>query len=307
MYDVMIIGGGFAGLAAAMQLGRARRSVLVVDTDEPRNRYSPAVHGFPGKDGRAPFEVRRELRAELEPYRTVEFLAARGVDARACDGEAFEVALESASGTTHERGRRLILATGVADELPHIPGLAERWGRTVLHCPYCHGYEVGDRRLGVLATSEISMHHALLLGDWSGDVTFFLNDAFTPDAAQRAALAARGTHVEKRKVVELVGAGPHSLEGVRLGDGEVVPLDAIFVASHPRLASRLAERLGCAIDDGPQGEIIRTDATKETTVKGVFAAGDAARSPHNALFAASDGAMAGVAAHRSLVMAAAGV
>jgi thioredoxin reductase len=307
MYDVMIIGGGFAGLAAAMQLGRARRSVLVVDTDEPRNRYSPAVHGFPGQDGRAPFEVRRDLRAELEPYRTVEFLAARAVDARACDGDAFELSLESPTDTTRERARRLILATGVADELPRIPGLAERWGRTVLHCPYCHGFEVGDRRLGVLATSELSLHHALLLGDWSDDVTLFTNDAFAPDAAQRAALAARGTRVETRKVIELVGGEPPSLEGVRLADGEVVPLDAIFVASRTRLTSRIAERLGCELEDGPQGEIVRTDATKETTVKGVFAAGDAARSPHNALFAAADGAMAGVAAHRSLVMAAAGL
>lgn len=300
MYDVMIIGGGFAGLAAAMQLGRARRSVLVVDTDEPRNRFSPAVHGFPGQDGRAPWEVRRDLRAELESYATVEHLAARATDASARGEGGFEVHLESANGQTRERARRLILASGVDDELPGIAGLAERWGRTVLHCPYCHGFEVGDRKLGVLATSELSMHHALLLPDWSDDVTLFVNDVFTPDAAQRRSLAARGVRVEARKVAALLG-DPPALEAIRLADGEVVPLDALFVATRARLASHLAARLGCEIEDAPQGETVRTDATKETTVQGVFAAGDAARSPHNATFAAADGAMAGLAAHRSLV------
>lgn len=302
MYDVMIIGGGFAGLAAAMQLGRARRSVLVVDTDQPRNRYSPAVHGFPGQDGRTPWEVRRDLRTELETYHTVEFRGARASDARGCGDDTFEVRLESADGASRERARRLILATGVSDELPKIPGLAERWGRTVLHCPYCHGFEVGDRRLGVFATNELSMHHALLLGDWSADVTLFTDDAFSPDAAQRAALEARGVRLETRRVLELVGDASPALDGVRVDGGEVVPLDAIFVASRTHLASPLAERLGCELEATLQGEMIRTDATKATSVRGVFAAGDAARSQHNATFAAADGAMAGVAAHRSLVL-----
>ena len=299
-YDVIVVGGSFAGLAAAMQLGRARRSVLVVDAGQPRNRFAHAAHGFPGQDGRPPAELRATFRAELAAYPTVHFHEGLATDARARSHGTFEV--ELSPGSTHTpRARLLILAIGVADELPNIPGLAERWGRTVLHCPYCHGYEVADGRLGVLATSELAMHQALLLPDWSADVTLFTNGAFSPDAEQRSALSARGVRVDERPVEAVVGQLPQ-FDGIRLRDGEVVPLDALFVASRTRLASPIAERLGCAMEEGPQGTMVRTDATKETSVKGVFCAGDAARAPHTIAFAVADGAMAGIAAHRSLVM-----
>jgi thioredoxin reductase len=199
------------------------------------------------------------------------------------------------------RARRLILATGVVDELPDLPGLAERWGVTVLHCPYCHGYEVADGRLGVLATSEASMHKALLLPDWSADVTLFTDGMFSPDAEQRAALAARGIRLETRAVEALVGDAP-ALAGARLRDGGLVALDALFVTSRTRMATPLAERLGCAFDEGPFGPIVRTDARKETSVPGVFCAGDAARTPHSATWAAADGATAGISAHQSLAL-----
>jgi thioredoxin reductase len=194
-----------------------------------------------------------------------------------------------------------VLATGIVDELPDVPGLRERWGVTVLHCPYCHGYEVADRRLGVLATGEASLHQALLVPDWSPDVTLFTNGAFAPDEAQRGVLAARGVRVEARPVEALVGEVP-SLAGVRLRGGDVVALDALFTMSRTRMASPLAEQLGCAFDDGPFGPVIRTDARKETTVPGVYAAGDAARVPHNASWAVADGVTAGIYAHQSLAL-----
>jgi thioredoxin reductase len=203
------------------------------------------------------------------------------------------------------QARRLVLATGVVDELPDLPGLRDRWGRSVLHCPYCHGYEVSDQRLGVLATGESNMHQALLLPDWSGDVTLFTNGTFEPDAAQRAALAARGARVEARRVVELLGEGT-DLEGIRVaGDGgdAVIALDALFTASRTRMASPLAEQLGCAFDDGPFGPVVHTDVSKETTVRGVYAAGDMARAPHTVTWAAADGVTAGIAVHRSLALA----
>jgi thioredoxin reductase len=299
-YDAVIAGGSFAGLSAAMQLVRARRRVLILDTGLPRNRFAHASHGFLGQDGRTQAEILGIGRAQVLAYPTAELREAAAVRASGLNG-AFEVELESGGLA---RARRLILATGVVDELPDLPGLRERWGRSVLHCPYCHGYEVADRRLGVLAVSEANMHQALLLPDWSGDVTLFTNGAFEPDPAQREALAARGARVEPRRVVELLGAGA-DLEGIRVtGDGgdAVITLDALFTASRTRMASPLAEQLGCAFDDGPFGPVARTDASKETTVPGVYAAGDMARAPHTVTWAAADGVTAGIAVHRSLAL-----
>lgn len=298
-YDAVVVGGSFAGLAAALQLGRARRRVLVVDAGRPRNRFARASHGFPGQDGRAPAEIMNTVRAEVLAYPTAGFLLDEATHARAT-GDGFELSL--ASGATLAASR-LILATGVADDLPDVPGLRERWGVSVLHCPYCHGYEVAGRRFGVLAAGEMAAHQALLVRDWSADVTLFLNGTMQPDAEQRAQLAPRGVRIEARPVAALVGEGVE-LSGVRLEDGEVIGIDALFTQPRTRMASPLAEQLGCEFEDAPAGPIIRTDATKETSVPGVFAAGDAARAFTNATLAAADGVQAGVSAHRSLVFAA---
>ena len=300
-FDVVVAGGSFAGLSAAMQLARARRRVLVVDTGMPRNRFAHASHGFLGQDSRSPAEILGVARSQVLAYPTAELRMDAAMRATAREG-AFEVVLASGAVV---RAPRLVLATGVVDELPDLPGLRERWGRTVLHCPYCHGYEVAGGRLGVLAVGEASMHQALLLPDWSGDVTLFTNGTFEPAADQQRALAARGVRVDSRPVVEVVGEG-EGLEGVRVqggADGAVVGLDALFTASRTRMASPLAEQLGCGLDDGPFGPVIRTDAWKETTVPGVYAAGDVARAPHNATWASADGVTAGIGAHRSLALA----
>lgn len=295
--EVVVVGGSWAGLAAALQLARARRRVTVVDAGRPRNRFARASHGFLGQDGRAPAAILETFRVQLLGYPTVRLREDSVRDAALRGDGTFELELDSGDAV---RAARLVLATGVVDDLPAVPGLRERWGATVLHCPYCHGYEVADRRLGVLVSSEVAVHKALLLPDWSPDVTLFTAGTFVPDSEQRAQLAARGVRVETRKVEALVGDVP-SLAGVQLEDGEVVPLDALFAVSTTRLAGSLAERLGCAVDEGPLGPIIRTDAQKETTVPGVFAAGDAARVPHSATLAAADGAIAGISVHQSLV------
>lgn len=296
-YDVIVVGGSFAGMAAAMQVARARRRVLVVDSGRPRNRFAHASHGFLGQDGRAPAEILATARGEVLAYPTAAYLADEALHARAVD-DGFELTLASGSTVSADR---LVLATGVADELPDIPGLRERWGVTVLHCPYCHGYEVADRRFGVLATGEMAAHQAQLVTDWSADVTLFTN-GFELDFEQRAALASRGVRIEERRVVELLGESPE-LSGVRLEDGETIGIDAMFIGLRTRMASPLAEQLGCEFDEGPFGLIIRTDPRKATTVPGVFAAGDAARVPPNATLAAADGVIAGGSAHQSLVFA----
>jgi thioredoxin reductase len=294
-YDAVVIGGSFAGMAAAMQLARARRRVLVVDAGRPRNRFSRASHGFLGQDGRAPADIMATARAEILAYPTAAFLADEATHARAMD-DAFELTLASGSTLT---ARRLVLATGVTDDLPEIPGVRERWGMTVLHCPYCHGYEVADRRLGVLARTEMAAHQAMLLRDWSDDVTLFTN-GIAPNDDQRAELAVRGVRIEERPVSALIGDAPE-LSAVRLEDGEEIAIDAVFTTLRTRMASPLAEQLGCELEDGPFGPMIRTDPRKNTTVPGVFAAGDIARVPPNATLAAADGVLAGGSAHQSLV------
>jgi thioredoxin reductase len=295
-YDALVIGGSWAGLSAAMQLARARRRVLLVDAGEPRNRFAHEAHGFLGQDGRPPAEIFAAARAQVLAYPTAEYRRDSASDAVASDDE-FEVSF--ASGQT-VRTRRLVLATGVVDELPNVPGLVERWGKSVLHCPYCHGFEVADRRLGVLAVGESSLHQAMLIPDWSSDVTLFTNGTFEPDSEQRERLTSRGVRIETRGVVALDGNAPE-LVAVHLDDGTTVGMDALFTTPRTRPASPLAERLGCGFDDGPSGPVIRTDDRKRTTVPGVFAAGDAARPTHNATWASADGVTAGVAAHQSLV------
>lgn len=186
------------------------------------------------------------------------------------------------------------------DTLPEIPGLSERWGRTALHCPYCHGYEVRDRALGILGSHPFSVHAALLLPDW-GPATYFSQGLFEPDADQRAQLASRAVTIENTPIAEFLGTAPE-LEAVRLQDGRVLPLSAIFVAPKVSMASPLAEQLGCAFDDAPLGPVIRLDDRKETTVKGVYAAGDATNPMHNATLASASGVLAGVHCHQSLAL-----
>jgi thioredoxin reductase len=296
--DVIVVGGSFAGLAAAMQLARARRRVIVIDAGLPRNRFAKASHGFLGQDGRAPAAIMHDAAAQLLAYPGASIIQGEALSAAGSAGE-FELGL--ADGTRLSC-KRLILATGVVDEFPAIEGVKERWGATVLHCPYCHGYEVADRRLGIIGSHPMSVHGAQLIADWSDDVTYFAN-GYSPDAAQSAALAARGVRVVEGAVTALLGEAP-AIERIVLANGTSFALDAAFLATRVTIASPLAQQLGCQIDEGIIGELVKVDQFQETTVSGVYAAGDMARMPHNATWAASDGVSAGVFAHRSLVFGA---
>ncbi|SEI15905.1 NAD(P)/FAD-dependent oxidoreductase [Tardiphaga sp. OK245] len=291
-FDAIVIGGSYAGLSAALQLARARRKVLVMDSGQRRNRFAEHSHGFLGQDGRAPGAIAADARAQLMKYPTVEW-----VDATATDGSGVvnDFTVSAESGARYQ-SRRIILAAGVVDTLPDVPGLTERWGKHVFHCPYCHGYELDQGRIGVLASSEMSMHHALMLPDW-GSTTLFLNGAFTPDADQLMQLMQRGVTVEREPIRQLSGA---SIE-VELTDGRIIPLDGMFTLTRTSPASPLGAQLGCAMEDGPMGPFLRTDMFKETTVSGVFACGDMARATGSVALAVGDGAMAGVGAHRSLM------
>lgn len=290
--DIIIVGGSYAGMAAALQIARARRAVLVIDSGVRRNRFAETSHGFLGQDGRPPAGIAADARAQLVAYPNVVWRDATAAQARKTD-HGFSV--ETADGEVHH-AKRLVLATGVIDELPEIPGLRERWGRSVFHCPYCHGYELDNGRLGVLATGPLSIKQAMLIPEW-GPTTLFTNGAFEPDEEQVSRLMERGVVIETGIVSEVTGDRAE----VKLRDGRTVGLDGLFTASRIRAASPLAEQLGCTFEDGPLGPFIKTDAMKETMISGVFACGDAARAAGSVSFAVGDGAMAGGAAHQSLV------
>jgi thioredoxin reductase len=291
-HDVLIVGGGYAGLAAALVLARARRKVAVVDAGAPRNRFSSHAHNMLGQDGRPGAEILADARAQLVRYPTVQLLNAQ-VDAIAVTREGFV----ASAGAGPLEAKRIILATGVADVLPNIEGVQERWGQTVLHCPYCHGYEIGGGRIGVLGLSEHAPQYAALIADW-GEVVFITEAELTTENAEL--LARRGVEVVKGRVESIEGAAP-AIEALRLADGSSIAVKALFVGSATKQASPLAAQLGCDFEETPAGPIVRTDGQKRTSVTGVYAAGDAARAPHSITFAMFDGMSAGLAVHRDLV------
>ncbi|CAN7538649.1 NAD(P)/FAD-dependent oxidoreductase [Agrobacterium tumefaciens] len=290
-FDVIIIGGSYAGLSAALQLGRARKNVLVVDAGKRRNRFASHSHGFLGQDGKAPGEIVAEARRQIERYQTIEWAEGRVTDAEGSFGD-FAVEID---GNRRESAARLILAMGVTDELPDITGLKERWGSSVFHCPYCHGYELDQGKIGVIAASPMAIHHALMLPDW-GETTFFTNGIFVPDRDQDALLSARGVRVEKDRIAEIAGHAD-----VVLSDGRSIALAGLFTQPKLRITSDWIGKLGCAVEEGPMGSSIVIDAMKQTTALGVFACGDVARPAGTVALAVGDGAMAGAAAHRSIL------
>ncbi len=292
MHDLIVIGGGFAGMAAALQLLRARRKVLVVDEGLRRNRFASTSHGFLGQDGVPPDTIAATARAQLMAYPTLTWVDGRAA-AAAGTKDAFTVTL--ASGEVH-RGTRLLFATGLRDILPAVPGLAERWGQSVFHCPYCHGYELGEGPLGVIATGPMSVHQAQVVADW-GPVTLFLNGQPAPeDPALCTDLAARGIRIEPVPVLGLEGDAE-----VLLADGRRAVFAGLFTAPRCEPSTPLAAGLGCALEETPFGTQIRVDAMKETSIPGAFACGDVARTPHSVTLAVADGAWAGATVHRSLM------
>lgn len=295
-YNAIVVGGSFAGLSAAIYLARARRSVVVVDAGQPRNRFAAESHGFLGQDGVAPFDMIAKARAQLLAYPSVRFVDDFATDV-SMHADGFTIRLRSGQAL---RARRLVLATGVADELPPIPGLRERWGETVIHCPYCYGFEFAGEPLGVLATGPMSVHQALLIPDW-GPTTFFLNNVLTlvPDAEMR--LKARNVSIETEPVARIDDASMRSGLAVRLKDGRVIQLAALYAAPVLTIASSLAHDLGCEMEDTPLGAIIKTGPDKQTTVPGVYAAGDAACMRHGVAWAVADGATAGISLHQASV------
>ncbi|MBX3536540.1 MAG: NAD(P)/FAD-dependent oxidoreductase [Chelatococcus sp.] len=291
-YDVIVVGGSYAGMSAALQIARARRNIMVIDAGVRRNRFAAHSHGFLGQDGVDPAQIAATAREQLVAYPNVVWTEGQA-DHAAKDDRGFTVMMRD--GAEH-RSSRLVLALGVTDTLPEIPGLQERWGRSVFHCPYCHGFELGGGPLGVLAVGDVSMHQAILIPEW-GPTTLLTNGAFEPTSEQLTELDSRSVTVERTPVARITGRAD-----VELADGRVLSLAGLFTASRTRPSSSLADDLGCALDEGPLGPFLRTDAMKATSIPGVFACGDAARGAGSVSLAVGDGALAGAAVHRSLIL-----
>ncbi|MCW6009017.1 NAD(P)/FAD-dependent oxidoreductase [Micromonospora sp. CPCC 205371] len=283
-YDVLVVGGGAAGLSAALVLARARRRVVVVDAGAPRNAPAAHLHGFLSRDGMAPRDLLAAGRAEVTRY------GGHLVDGTVVAIEpGFRVRL---AGGASLAARRVLVTTGLRDELPDIPGVAERFGRDVLHCPYCHGYEVRDQPLGVVS----SPHHALLVRQWSADVLYFPHTA-TVTQDDRERLGARGIRVIEGKVTRIVVEGDR-LRGVELDGGAVVPRAALFVGPRFVPNSSLLTSLGCAADEDGW---VAVDPAGRTSVAGVWAAGNAADPRAALITAAGAGSTAAMAINADLV------
>ncbi len=295
-YDVVVIGGGAAGLSGALSLARARRSVLVVDAGAPRNAPAGHVHNYLAREGTPPGELLAAGRAEVTGYGAqIETDSAIGL--RALDGGGFEVRL---TGQVVQ-GRRLLVATGLVDELPPVPGLAERWGRTVLHCPYCHGWEVRDQAIGILGTGPLAVHAALLWRQWSADVTLFRHTAPEPAADELTRLRARGIVQETEPV-----AGVEGVADVRLADGRLVPRQALVVTPAFTARTDLLAPLGLSpmpmeLNGTVLGTYLAVGPTGETTVPGVYAAGNVSDPRAQVIGSAAAGLMAGAAINGDLI------
>lgn len=297
MNDVIIIGGSFAGLAAALQLGRARRKIIVLDTNRQRNRFAGRSHGVLGHDHKPPQDILTEARQQLARYPTITLVNARA---------------ESVSGTIDDfcvvtddnkslRARRLILSYGVADQMPDIPGFAENWGTSIIPCPYCDGFEVAGQHWGLVWSGPQSHNQVRLFHDWTDRLTVFGNGHdITPD--MRADLAARRVPLIDGRITEIEPHGSHSAT-IRIETGSEVSVDILFAHPRTRPSASLHDALSLATVNTPTGIALKTDERRETSTPGIYAAGDLANPAMASVTTAiSHGAIAGISAQQSMLV-----
>lgn len=295
-YDVVVIGGGAAGLSGALTLARARRSVLVVDAGEPRNAPAGHVHNYLGREGTPPAELYAIGRAEVEGYGAT--VRPGRVTGLARQEGGFRLDLEDGA-VVH--GRRVLLAGGLVDDLPDLPGVAQRWGSTVLHCPYCHGWETRDRAVGIVSTGPMGVHAATLWRQWTDDVVLFVHTGAEPTEHELERLAARGVRVVRTPVQGLEGGAD-----VRLADGELVARDAVVVTTRMVANAELLAGLGVTpvpmeMNGAVVGSYVPSDPTGRTEAPGVWVAGNAGDLSAQVVVAAAQGLKAGAMINMDLV------
>jgi len=282
-YDVIVIGGGPAGLSGAVALGRALRSVLVIDAGEPRNAPAAGIHNFLTRDDIAPADFRAAGQTEVRRYGG-EIIEGR-VTGAGREGDLLTVTLADDRTFT---ARRLLVTTGLTDELPDVPGLRDHWGHAVIHCPYCHGYEARGQAIGIIGSSPMSLHQALMWRQWSDDVTLFLHTAPEPDADQTRQLTARGIRVVTEKVAEVL-AEDGKLTGVRLTDGTVVARETLVVAPRFLANAEPLPSLGLTATQNDFGSAVAAEPNGRTAVPGVWVAGNVSDQMAQVISAAAAG------------------
>lgn len=293
-YDAIITGGSYSGLAAAMALGRALKQVLIIDNGLPCNRQTPFSHNFLTQDGKPPLEILQTALQQVSAYNTIEFLTDTVISGQKT-GKAFE--LETAGGKKI-LAKKLIFATGIRDLFPGIAGIEECWGISVIHCPYCHGYEVRHEKTGLLSNGEITFDHTKMIANWTKELTLFTNGPSVLTAEQANTLQQRGITIVETSIERVVHSNGH-LTKIILNNGEELELKALYVQIPFEQHCTVPEMLGCEIT--PEG-FIKTDMMQETSVEGVFACGDNAGRFRSVANAVATGTMSGAAVSRKLIM-----
>jgi thioredoxin reductase len=299
MFDVIIVGGGAAGLSTALVLGRSRRRVLVCDTGRPRNAPSLGVHGFFSRDGIQPKELLQIGREQLHPYESVELRTLEVVDIQRQE-EHFEVTL---CDGVHEVAKKLVLATGVRDELPPIEGFTQLWGTGVFHCPYCYGWEMRDQPLAIYGKGVQARELALLLTNWSHDLVLCSDGPAELSVADRQQLFTHGIHMHEEPIARLEG-NDGRLERIVFTTGEILSRRGLFLRPKRHQNSLFAEMLGCTFKStGTVGtdRIVDVDVNGWTRIPGLYAIGDMAHPIHWVSLAAAQGASAGIALSNELL------
>ena len=292
IFDVAVVGGSFAGLTATLHLARARKSVALFDNGKTRNRFSAHAHNFIGQDGNAPTAIRLAGRSDALAYPSVK-LFEETVTKVTNDG------LFTLTADHTIRAKRLILAHGMRDILPRIEGLSDCWGKTIIQCPFCDGFEKANQPTGMLLTNPDMAEHVLMLQNWSDDMILFLNGHSIPEETAQK-IRGKGIKIIERSVAR-VDHTDGNLSHIILENGEAVAREFLYLAANFELSTDLATQLGCETVDTPFGSHLKVGSMMDTSVPGVYAAGDVTRMMFGANFAVADGAMAGSACVHSLI------
>ncbi|WP_057939377.1 NAD(P)/FAD-dependent oxidoreductase [Algoriphagus resistens] len=292
-FDVIILGGSYAGLSAAMALGRSLRKVLVIDAGKPCNRQTPHSHNFLTQDGKTPAEISSIARKQVEQYDTVTFLSGFAMGAKKTNS-GFEI--KSEDDETFE-GKKLILATGVKDIMPEIPGFSECWGISVIHCPYCHGYEVRNEKTGILANGDFGYEFSKMITNWTKDLTLFTNGKSTLTVEQSEKLTSKGVNILETEI-ESIEHKAGELEYLNLKGGDIFPLKAMYAKVTFVQSSQIPSQLGLELTE--QG-LIQVDQFQKSTLPGVYACGDSTTMFRSVSQAVALGTMAGAVCNKELI------
>ncbi len=292
MYEVIIIGGSYSGLSAAMALGRSKRKVLIIDSGKPCNRFTPHSHNFITHDGKTPAEIALTAKEQVLKYPTVEFIEGKAIFAER-KNNGFIVKTES--GESFE-AKKLLFATGVEDTLPKIEGLLACWGKSVIHCPYCHGYEVKDKSTGILGNGDAAMHYAMLISQLTTKITIFTNGPHNFTTEQLQKINSHNIPIVEDKVSS-INHTDGFMNSIVSGKGSKYLIKALYTRPGLKQHCTLPQDLGCAINE--HGYIV-TDEMKKTTINGIYASGDCTSQVRSVAIAVASGMMAGAAINFAL-------